>query len=128
MADLIALRQQIADAIAPVMPDVNVWPDVPDQIQTPCVVIEPDFVDWASGAFARGAEPWTFLARVLVGTVYNQAAREMRDSFLGGTRDVKDAVEAQVPSCFVSSARKFDAWTVAEIDYLGVEIVIEVTA
>jgi len=127
MADLAAIRQQIADAMAP-LPDLNAWPTIPDQIQTPCALVEPDYVDWDAGAYARGAEHWYFLIRVLIGLANNTAAQAERDTFLGGSRDIKDAIRAAMPNASVSSARKFDAWTYAGVDYLGVEFAVLVIA
>lgn len=128
MADLATLRQEIADAIN-TLPDIRAWPYIPDTPQPPLVIVEPDVVDWSQGAYQRGAEPWTFFVRALLSLAGgNVAAQKTRDEFFGGIRDIKAAIEANVPSTFVSSARKFDAWTYAEIDYLGVEIVVEVIA
>ena len=129
MADLAALREQIADAANTGQPDPVILPYIPDQIQTPVGMVEPDYVDWSEGAFGRGAEPWSFLIRILFSlTGGNMEAQMARDEYLGGVRDIKDAVEAQIPNAFVSSARKFDAWTYAETDYLGVELVVDVIA
>lgn len=128
MADLAALRQQIADAIN-TLPDMRAWPYIPDQIQPPVVIVEPDSVDWSQGAFARGAEPWTFLVRILLGLAGgNVAAQKNRDEYLGGSHDIKDAIEANIPTAFVERAQKFDAWTYAENEYLGVEFPVYVVA
>ena len=127
MADLAAIRQQIADAMN-VLPEMRAWPYIPDQIQPPTALVEPDYVDWDAGAYARGAEHWYFLIRVLIGLTNNTAAQKERDTFLGGSRDIKDAVQAAMPNSSVSSARKFDAWTYAGVDYLGVEFAVLVIA
>lgn len=129
MADLAPLRAQIADAANTGLPDPIVLPYIPDQIQTPVGIVEPDLVDWSSGAFGRGAEPWSFLIRFLLSLAGgNLEAQIARDEFLGGAKDIKDAIEVAVPTAFVSSARKFDAWTYAEADYLGVEFTVDVIA
>lgn len=130
MADLAALREQIADAINAGQPDPIAVPYIPDQIQTPVAIVEPDQVDWSSGAFARGAEPWSFLVRILLSlSGGNVEAQKLRDEFFGGpARDIKDAVESVMPNAFVSTARKFDAWEYSQVPYLGVEIVIQVRA
>lgn len=128
MADLAAIRQQLADAMN-TLPDIRAWPYIPDQIQTPTVIVEPDFVDWSEGAFARGAEPWSFLVRVLLSLAGgNVTAQKERDTYLGGLHDVKDAIQTAMPNAFVSSARKFDAWEYAGVQYLGVEVVVDVIA
>jgi hypothetical protein len=127
MADLAALRNQLADAMS-VLPDVNVSAYLPDQLQTPAVVVEPDTVDWSQGAFARGAEPWTFSVKVLLALVNNSAAQVARDEYLGGARDIKAAIETRIPGAFVTAARRFDAYDYAGITYLGVEFVVNVYA
>ena len=129
MADLAALRQQIADAANTAQPDPVVLPYIPDQIQTPVGMVEPDYVDWDEGGFARGAEHWYFLVRILLSLAGgNVEAQIARDEFLGGARDIKDAIQAAMPNSSVSSARKFDAWTYAETEYLGVEFTVLVIA
>jgi hypothetical protein len=133
MADLAAVRDAVADSMAGL--DVTVHPRLPDQLQTPCIVIEVDGVDWAT-AMGRGHELWTLLLRVLVGTVNNTAAQIERDTYFGGVRDVKDAVESYAPlkngtapaSACCRTAQKFDGWEYAGIGYLGVEIVVEIRA
>jgi hypothetical protein len=133
MADLAAVRDAVADSMAGL--DVTVHPRLPDQLQTPCIVVEVDGVDWAT-AMGRGHELWTLLLRVLVGTVNNTAAQEARDEYFGGVRDVKDAVESYAPlkngtaaaSAWCRNAQKFDGWEYAGIGYLGVEIVVEIRA
>jgi hypothetical protein len=133
MADLAAVRDAVAESMAGL--DVTVHPRLPDQLQTPCIVIEVDGVDWAT-AMGRGHELWTLLLRVLVGTVNNTAAQEARDEYFGGVRDVKAAVESYAPlkdgtaaaSVWCREARKFDGWEYAGIGYLGVEIVVEIRA
>ena len=127
MADLQALAEQIADAINTV-PEQNATAGIPDNINTPMVTVEPDLVDWTSGTYGRGFEPWSFLVRVLLGIGLNSETQKARNEYLGGSRDIKDAIEANVPSSFVSSARKFDAWTYANVEYLGVEFVVDVIA
>jgi hypothetical protein len=127
MADLAALREQLADAMS-TLPDVNVSAYLPDQMHPPAVVIEPDEVDWSAGAFARGAEPWTFLVKVLLSLVNNSAAQAARDEYLGGARDIKAAIETRMPGAFVTAARRFDAYDYAGVTYLGVEFVVNVYA
>jgi len=127
MADLAAIRQQIADAMN-TLPEMRATPYIPDQVQPPAVIVEPDYVDWDAGGMARGAEHWYFLIRVLIGLANNTAAQKNRDEYLGGGRDIKDAVQAAMPNSSVSSARKFDAWTYAGVDYLGVEFAVLVIA
>ena len=129
MADLAALRQQLADALN-TLPDMRAEPYIPDQIQPPVVIVEPDFVDWSQGTFLRGFEPWTFLIRILLPLAGgNVAAQKLRDEYLGGpSKDIKDAIQSNIPTAFVESARKFDAWEYAGVQYLGVEIPVRVIA
>ena len=130
MADLAALRQQIADAINAGLPDPIAMPYIPDQIQPPVAIVEPDYIDWDEGGMARGAEHWHFLVRVLLSLAGgNVAAQVARDEYLGGpARDIKDAIQAAMPNSSVSSARKFDAWEYAGSQYLGVEFAVLVIA
>lgn len=134
MADLEAVRQAMADALN-TLPEMRAWPQVPDQLQSPAAVIEPDEVDWST-AMQRGHDKWTMLVRILVGIANSRAAQIERDKHFGGVKDVKDALESHVPlkdgtvahDVFVSRARKFDTWTFGESVYLGVEIVVDVYA
>lgn len=134
MADLSALRHGLAAAIN-TLGDVRAWAYLPDQVQVPAVLIEPDAVDWTT-AFARGHESWTLLVRVLVSTSHNTAAQKARDEYFGGVLDIKNAIEGYAPlkdgtvaaSAFVRRADRFDAWTYAEITYLGVNLVVEIRA
>jgi hypothetical protein len=133
MADLAAIRDAVAESMAAL--DVNVWSHLPDQLQAPCIIVDVEGVDWAT-AMGRGHEAWTLLLRVLVGTVSNTAAQTERDTYFGGYRDVKDAVESYAPlkdgtkaaGAWCREARKFDGWEYAGIGYLGVEIVLEIRA
>jgi hypothetical protein len=133
MADLEAIRDAVAESLAGL--DVNVHSHLPDQLQAPCIVVDIEGVDWAT-AMGRGHEAWTLLLRVLVGTVNNTAAQIDRDTYFGGFRDIKDAVESYAPlkdgtaaaNAWCRNAQKFDGWEYAGIGYLGVEIVVEIRA
>jgi len=133
MADLNLIRKTVALALEGL--DVPAYSHLPDQVQAPCIIVDVEGVDWAT-AMGRGHEAWTLLLRVLVGTVNNTAAQTERDTYFGGVRDIKDAIES-FPSLktgtvaagtWCRNAQKFDGWEYAGIGYLGVEIVVEVRA
>lgn len=134
MADLAAVRQGIADAIN-ALDGVTAYPRTPGTIHTPCVIVDTEEIDWRT-AMGRGHDKITCLARVLIGMSSGEAAQVERDAYFGGVRDIKDAVESHVPlsdgtvaqGVFVSTARKFDSWQLADQLYLGVEILMEVYA
>lgn len=134
MADLKAIRDALGDAIE-TLDGLQVQRRPGGIVNPPSVVIEPGEVDFAQ-SMRRGTEKWDMLARVLIGTTFNEAAQTQRDAFFGGAHDLKDAIESHVPlqdgtaaqGVFVRAARKFDAWQYQGASYLGVEFSIDVYA
>jgi hypothetical protein len=137
MADLSKIRQAIADAVNS-LEGVTAWPMPPDMPNAPCAIVEPVDVSWdqQNATFGRGHEHWTMRIVVLIALASNTAAQVERDTYFGGIRDVKDAVEgwptlhtgAAAQDVFVRTARRFDSWKYSDVAYLGVEIILDIRA
>jgi hypothetical protein len=86
--------------------------------------------------FARGADTYTFVVRVLTGRQSERAAEKLLASVISGTgtSSVKAAFEGNeslggaADTCRVTTAGSLGSYVYGEVEYLGVEFTIEVIA
>jgi hypothetical protein len=102
----------------------------------PAIVMELDDLDWDI-VMARGGDEFVFVATVLFSdadNVWGQRALRSALSTGGLANRMKDALEAnqelggQVSYAVMTGARRVGRFTYAGAEYIGAELVIEVTA
>ena len=140
MADVLALRDAIADACtlqSGLMSGeiVFTYKGMRDQVDTPCAVVGlPRSVTYDNTFQGGGGEDeFEFVVRLLVGRADEVVSEERMARWI--TRDnVKawiesdDALAALVQTVHVQQAQGLGIYKYGEIEYLGVEVVVIVTA
>lgn len=106
-----------------------------DQINPPVALIGADepFIDYDL-VMARGADILHFKVLVLVGRVSERTAQDQLDYFLS-TDHLKSALESSWPStnpavdyAEVKTVRGYGGYTIGDVEYLGMELQVEVAA
>jgi hypothetical protein len=135
MASLSSIRSGIATNLSNIS-SLTVYGYVPDSIEPPTAVIGVvDSIDYDS-TMARGADTYNIPVFLYVSRVDAQDAQETLDGYLtsSGASSVKAQVESditlggQAQSVRVVEADNYGVYTINNIDYLGVEFMIEVIA
>ena len=135
MANLSSIRSGIATNLENIS-SLTVFGFVPDSIEPPTAVVGVvDTLEYDS-TMARGADTYNIPVFLYVSRIDAQDSQDTLDAFLAssGSSSVKAQVESdmtlggQAQSVRVVEADNYGVYTINNIDYLGVEFMIEVIA
>ncbi|QDP59221.1 MAG: hypothetical protein Tp1124SUR1244132_8 [Prokaryotic dsDNA virus sp.] len=135
MANLTNIRNEIKNNLANIT-SLSVFGFVPDSVQPPTAVVGVlDSIDY-DASMQRGADRYEIPVYIYVGRVDAQDSQETLDGFLAssGSDSVKAQIESdttlnsQAQSVRVTSAGNYGVYNINNIDYLGVEFIVEVIA
>lgn len=135
MANLTNIRNEIKNNLANIS-SLSVFGFVPDSIEPPTAVVGVmDSIDY-DASMQRGADRYEIPVYVYVGRVDAQDSQETLDGFLAstGASSIKAQIESdttlnsQAQSVRVTSAGNYGVYNINNIDYLGVEFIVEVIA
>ena len=135
MANLSSIRSGIATNLENISA-LTVFGFVPDSIEPPTAVVGVvDTLEYDS-TMARGADTYSIPVFLYVSRVDAQDSQDTLDAFLAstGSSSVKAQVESDITlggeaqSVRVVEADNYGVYTINNIDYLGVEFMIEVIA
>ena len=135
MANLSSIRSGIATNLQNIS-SLTVFGFVPDSIEPPTAVVGVvDTLEYDS-TMARGADTYNIPVFLYVSRIDAQDSQDTLDAFLAssGSSSVKAQVESditlggQAQSVRVVEADNYGVYTINNIDYLGVEFMIEVIA
>jgi hypothetical protein len=114
--------------------EVNVFTYIPDQIQTPAIMVEPHMSKF-DGAMARGDDMWRFSVYIVVSRGDAENSQDYLDSFLesAGPRSVREAIfnnpELGLSDCqaFVTGMHEYGGgYRDARIDIIGAVLRVDV--
>lgn len=135
MASLTNIRNELKNNLSNIS-TLSVYGYVPDMIEPPTAIIGVmDAIDY-DASMQRGADKYEIPIYLYVSRVDAQDSQETLDGYLAssGASSVKAQVESdqtlngEAQSVRVVEARDYGVYTVNNIDYLGVEFLIEVIA
>lgn len=107
---------------------------VPDVINIPCAIVGyPERIEY-DAAFGRGRDRMIVPVRVYATRANDRTGQDKLDGYLAGTGagSVKSAIEGDVTlggassSCRVTEARGYGAYMIGQVDYLGVEFLLDI--
>ena len=135
MASLSSISSGIATNLGNIS-SLTVFGFVPDSIEPPTAVVGVvDNIEYDT-SMSRGADTYSIPVFLYVSRVDAQDAQDTLDAFLAssGSSSVKTQIESDVTlggvanSARVVEADNYGVYTINNIDYLGVEFMIEVIA
>lgn len=135
MASLTNIRNELKNNLANIT-SLSVYGYVPDSIEPPTAIIGVmEAIDYDQ-SLQRGADKYEIPIYLYVSRVDAQDSQETLDGYLAssGASSVKAQVESdsslnsQAQSVRVVSASNYGVYTINNIDYLGVEFIVEVIA
>jgi hypothetical protein len=135
MANLTNIRNEIKNNLANIT-SLSVYGYVPDFVEPPTAVVGVmDSIDYDT-SLQRGADRYEIPVYLYVGRVDAQDSQETLDGYLAstGASSVKAQIESdvtlnsQAQSVRVTSASNYGVYNINNIDYLGVEFIVEVIA
>lgn len=135
MASLTNIRNELKNNLANIT-SLSVYGYVPDMIEPPTAIIGVmEAIDYDQ-SMQRGADRYEIPVYLYVSRVDAQDSQETLDGYLAssGASSVKAQVESdsslnsQAQSVRVVSASNYGVYTINNIDYLGVEFLVEVIA
>jgi hypothetical protein len=135
VASLTNIRNELKNNLANII-SLSVYGYVPDSIEPPTAIIGVmDAIDY-DASMQRGADKYEIPIYLYVSRVDAQDSQETLDGYLAssGASSVKAQVESdsslngEAQSVRVVSASNYGVYTINNIDYLGVEFIVEVIA
>jgi len=135
MANLTNIRTQIGNNLANIT-SLSVYNYVPDSVEPPTAVVGVmDRVEY-DATMQRGVDKYEIPVYLYISRVDAQDSQNTLDSYLisSGSNSVKAQIESDVTlsgeaqSVRVLSASNYGVYNINNIDYLGVEFIIEVLA
>jgi hypothetical protein len=135
VASLTNIRNELKNNLANIT-SLSVYGYVPDMIEPPTAIIGVmEAIDYDQ-SMQRGADRYEIPVYLYVSRVDAQDSQETLDGYLAssGASSVKAQVESdsslnsQAQSVRVVSASNYGVYTINNIDYLGVEFLVEVIA
>jgi len=136
MATLTQVRGDIATRLSKI-PGLNVWPEIEDQIEAPAAVVGmPEDFEYNHTFGPNGVE-YSIPVRLYATRIDSGEAQRSLDIYIAPTGDhsVKRAIEDSTVTIDsdwhivnVPGGGEFGVYQVGGVDYLGVEIVVEVLA
>lgn len=133
MASLTSIRNGIGSNLSAIS-SLSVFNYVPDSIEPPTAVVGVVETVEYDTTIQRGADKYEIPVFVYVSRVDAQDSQETLDSYLAstGSSSIKTKIESDVTlggsanSCRVIEAKEVGVYTINNIDYLGVEFIVEV--
>jgi hypothetical protein len=132
VSGLAELRQTIADAIKGVGdPPLTGYAYPPADVVTPCGIVDPDEVDWASApaTFRRGTEEWTLSVFVLIAPADAEMATKQTDRFFDQSgNDLKNAIEEADERLAVTGADRWGEYPYppgSGVTYQGFRLIVK---
>ena len=135
MANFTNIRNEIGNNLANIT-SLSVFKFVPDSVEPPTAVVGVlDSIDY-DASMQRGADRYEIPVYIYVGRVDAQDSQETLDGFLvsTGANSVKAQIESdttlngEAQSVRVVSAGNYGVYEINNINYLGVEFIVEVIA
>ena len=135
MANLTNIRNEIGNNLANIS-SLTVFKFVPDSIEPPTAIVGVmDRVNY-DATMQRGVDKYEIPVYLYVSRVDAEDSQNTLDSFLisSGASSVKAQIESdttlnnQAQSVRVMSASNYGVYNINNIDYLGVEFIVEVLA
>jgi len=135
MASLSSIREGLKTRLATIS-GLSIYSFVPDSIEPPTAVVGVmDRIQYDS-TMQRGVDRYEIPVYLYVSRVDAQDSQETLDSFLvsSGSSSVKAQIESdttlsgQAQSVRVLTASNYGVYNINNIDYLGVEFIVEVLA
>ena len=135
MASLSSIREGLKTRLATIS-GLSIFSFVPDSIEPPTAVVGVMSSLEYDSTMARGADTYNIPVFLYVSRIDAQDSQDTLDAFLAssGSSSVKAQVESditlggQAQSVRVVEADNYGVYTINNIDYLGVEFMIEVIA
>ncbi|MEV2240580.1 hypothetical protein [Micromonospora sp. NPDC049891] len=129
-----AIRSALAESVASVTPELNTYGYVPDSVAVPCFYVGGVEIDY-DVTMGRGSDELSVTCVVLVSANSDASGQEQLDAYLNGSgaSSLKAAIEADETlggECFtlaVSRAQGYGFHKVGTTDYLGAELVVNIT-
>ncbi len=130
-------RTALANQLAVLMPSLRVSETVPGQINPPAAIVAPntsDLVDYEQ-AMSSNLALWYLRVVLVVGRAVEDAAQDLLDQYLSttGSLSVVAAIRSDpslggtVEWAEVKNAQRYGNLNYAGVDYLGVELTVEVS-
>ena len=135
MANLTNIRNEIGNNLANIT-SLSVFKFVPDSIEPPTAVVGVMDTITYDDTMARGSDRYSVPVYLYVSRVDAQDSQETLDGFLvsSGANSVKAQIESdttlngEAQSVRVVSAGNYGVYEINNINYLGVEFIVEVIA
>jgi len=135
MASLSSIRDGLKTRLATIS-GLSIFSFVPDSIEPPTAVVGVMSSLEYDSTMARGSDTYSIPIYLYVSRVDAQDAQETLDAYLNssGSSSIKAQVESDgtlggvADSVRVVEADNYGVYTVNDIDYLGVEFMVEVIA
>lgn len=132
--NLSAVRSAIASAASSVTPALNTYAYVPTSVSLPCFYIGSIELAYDQ-TFGRGNDDIVLTCVVLVSATSDQSGQAQLDAYLNGsgTNSLKAAIEVDetlggtCDNVQVARAQNYGYHTVDSVQYLGAELVVQVT-
>lgn len=135
MGSLANIRDGLKGRLATIS-GLRAYDTVPDSIAIPAAVVGvPESITYDS-VFARACDVYIIPIRVYAGRASERTGQDKLDGYLAasGSSSVKAAIEGDVSlngaaqTVRVTEARNYAVYTVAGVEYLGVEFIVQVYA
>lgn len=135
MANLTNIRNEIKNNLANIT-SLSVYGYVPDSIEPPTAVVGVMDTITYDDTMSRGSDRYSVPVYLYVSRVDAQDSQETLDGFLvsSGANSVKAQIESdttlngEAQSVRVTSASNYGVYEINNINYLGVEFIVEVIA
>lgn len=135
MAAFSALRDGLKTRLATIS-GLRAHDTMPEQLNPPAAVVGgPERIEFDS-TFARGADRYLIPIRLFASRADARAGQDLLDGYLAasGPTSVKAAIEGDgtlggvAHTTRVTEARNYGKYTVADVEFLGVEFLVEIIA
>lgn len=134
MASLGEIRKAIGKTVRDVLPELNVYANVPDVANVPALVVGPPRANFAA-AFNAGFDEWTFEIFLLVGIPEITQSQESLDRYLTGSgpKSIREifmnnpSMGDVVSDCMVMTMDEYGGfWDTANIPHVGARLTLKV--
>lgn len=133
MASLAAIRDGLATRLATIS-GLEAFDTAPGQVNPPAAVVGgPERIEYDL-TYGRGADTYLISVMVYASRADQSSGQELLDGYLAGAgaTSIKAAIEADptlggaADTARVTMARNYGGYDLADIKYLGVELLVEV--
>lgn len=135
MASLKTIRDSFKSTLAGTLSTIEIYDTVPGQLDPPCIVIQPEEIDFLQQYGSTRAR-WTFALIVVVGRVDEDEAQDDVDDYVSpdGASSVRAIIEADktlggaVEWAVPLGMSRYGEFVFAGVSYIGAQIDVEVAA